>query len=218
MAEVPQGDNCPYCQKKLTKTGERLSFGRVRLPVRDWFAWNHALRVILPAVLLVAAVALAAEAAFHGESGVRTLFLQGFLTMLAVVTGLLLLAMLLVLVLQGRESIHYVLDRQGVHAYTYLHHPNTFRLFIRFLTWEAVEAIQKDELALEGYWLVKRVEIPWSEIKRVRSWRENNCLLFFRPGWWQVLAMKCPSREYGDAEAFVMQKVGKRKGRKRSHT
>ena len=49
-AEVPVGESCPYCGAKLTKTGERLSFGVSRAPWRDWFSWNRLLRVGLPYV------------------------------------------------------------------------------------------------------------------------------------------------------------------------
>ena len=54
--EVPPGEACPFCAGKLSKTNERLSFWMGRIPVRDWFAWNQALRVALPVLGIVAAL------------------------------------------------------------------------------------------------------------------------------------------------------------------
>lgn len=59
-AEVPLGESCIYCSKKLTRTGEQISFGTITSPVKEWFSWNAFLRVILPVWFLVAAGALAA--------------------------------------------------------------------------------------------------------------------------------------------------------------
>ena len=37
-AEVPLGESCSYCGGKLAATGEMISFGVVRAPVKEWFA------------------------------------------------------------------------------------------------------------------------------------------------------------------------------------
>ena len=209
--EVLSGEQCPHCAGKLTKTGERLSFGLVRTPVRDWFAWNQVLRVALPALALVAAATLILEGMLSGGRGIRALFLQGFWGSLAGVLAVMLLGMLVLLALQGKEVVRFVLDKDGVHAYTYLHEPTTLQLYTRFLTWPAAEKLQREELRMEGYFLVKRVELLWADVKRARLWPENGRILLFNPTWWQAVAVACPAQEYGEAEAFLRKKLGRNK-------
>ncbi len=208
-AEVPAGETCPLCYGKLTQAGQRLSFGLVRTPARDWFAWNQALRVILPTLLLVTVITLWLEGSVSGRQGIQAVFMQGFLGALLGALGLMLLLMLVLFCLQGKESVHYVLDKDGVHAYTYLDRPARRKLYARFLTWASAQAMQKEELAVKGFLLVKRVDLPWSQIRRVRCWRETYRILFFKPAWWQVLAMACPPTEYAEAEALVRKKLSR---------
>ncbi len=202
-AETPRGESCPFCGGKLTKAGERLSFGCARTVIGDWFAWNAALRVVLPALCLTALLAVAAEAASGGMAGVLALLRAGFLASL----GRLLLGALaliaLTLLAQGKESVHYVLDGKGAHLYVYLDRPTAPRLYARLLTPAAVEAMQDPALRVEGFTLVKRVELPWAQTRRVRFWPETRTALFYRPKFWQVIAVRCPPEEYAEAEAFI---------------
>ncbi len=210
-AEVSLGDMCPYCGGKLTKTGERLSFMMLRVPVRDWFAWNQWLRAALPALGLVAAITLITEAFASGSQGIQALFLQGFFWLLVWALGGMLVVMLIVLALQGPENVLFTLDKDGAHAQTYLSKPTDLRLFARFLSREAAGALQQEEQAQAGMTLVRRMDLPWQEIRRVQCWRENRQILFFRPSWWQVLVITCPPGEYEQAEAFVRKKLARNK-------
>lgn len=213
-AEAPLGDACPRCGGKLPKTGEQLSFGVVRRPVREWFAWNHVLRVALPAWLLAFAVIVAAEAAASGAAGVTALFGQGFLWTMLGLLAVMLAAVLALLLLQGAEQVHYVLDRQGVHARVYVRAGSGApTLYARFVTPAAAEALAQsdDRDAPPGLMLVRRVTLPWDAVRRVRVWREGATLLFFRPGCWQVLAMRCPLGELAPAEEYVRKKLKRMK-------
>lgn len=210
-AEVPLGESCSHCGGKLSKTNERLSFGCVRAPVKSWFCWNSILRVALPVLLLVALVTLLLEGVFSGGQGVRLLFLQGFLSTVLGVLGMMLLFIWLLLGIQGRESVHYVIDKSGVFAYTYLDKPTAVKLSARFLSREGVEKLRGDEQAVSGFLLVRKEFLAWADVRRVRCWRENCQLLFFRPRWWQALSITCPPSEYAEAEAFVRKKLGRSK-------
>ena len=188
--ETPLGESCPYCGGRLPKTGEQLSFGIIRNPVTDWFSWNDVLRVALPAWLVALAAVLAAEASATGAAGVT--------------------ALLALMLLRGPERVHFVLDRQGVHARVYVPEGcGALRLYARFTTPEIVErlAAGDDRPPLEGLTLVKRVTLPWESIRRVRVWREGATLLFFHPRYWQVLAMRCPLADLPLAEEYVRKKL-----------
>ncbi|MEG2481280.1 MAG: hypothetical protein RSB06_04565 [Clostridia bacterium] len=206
--ETPLGESCPYCGGKLPKTGEQISFGIVRKPVQNWFAWNQILRVVIPVLLLVLVIVVTAEAVAGGTAGVVRLFSQGFFWTLLGIFGAVLLLCLLLLCLQGTERVHYVFDKQGVHACTYVRSATDMALFARFLTLNSVQKLNEEiHQPLEGLTLIRRISLPWAEVRRVRVWREGFTLLFFRPSLWQVLAVCCPMAELEEAEAFVRNKL-----------
>lgn len=208
-AETPLGETCPYCGGKLAQTGEQISFGLLRRPERDWFAWNNLLRVALPALLLVFVIVVAAEGAAAGAQGVTALLTGGFLHTMLVMLAVLLAAIWLVFRLQGAESVHVVLDRQGVQVRAYVQQGNALSLYARFLSEQTVEklAAEDERPALEGLTLVRRIVLPWNEIRRVRIWREGSAILFFRPAFWQAAAVHVPVNELEEAEAYVRKKM-----------
>jgi len=212
-AETPLGESCPYCGGKLAQTGEQISFGLMRRPEREWFAWNNLLRVALPVLLLVLVIVVAAEAAASGADGVIRLLKGGFLRTMLVMLGVLLAGMWLVFRLQGMESVHVVLDKQGVQVRTYVQEGNDMALYARFLSEQAIDklAAEDERPALEGLTLVRRISLPWSEIRRVRIWREGSTILFFRPTFWQAASVRVPVNELEEAEGFVRKKMKRNK-------
>ena len=210
--EVPTGELCACCGTKLSKTGERLSFGIMRKPVRDWFAWNSLLRVFLPVMVLVTFLVILIEGAAAGASGLLLLLTDGFLGMLAAVLCGVLLLIGLALCAQGEECVHFVLDKNGAHAYLYLEKPTTLKLWSRLLTWQAVEPLQKTDEALDGMLLIQRREIGWQQARRLQCWPETGTLLFYRPSWWQALAVRCPASEFEEAQAYALKKMARVKG------
>lgn len=213
--EVPAGEVCLFCQGKLTKTNERITFSMLRVPAQDWFAWNQVLRVALPALTFTALAITLLEGYLSGGEAVQTLLLRGFFWELIGILGRMLLLMWGILLLQGKEQVQFVLDKEGVHAYTHLQRPTAWRLYARFVSQKAVEALQEHKpMEPTGGTLIRRVDIRWIDIKKVRCWTENRQLLFFNPRWWQVLVIACPPAAYEDAEAFVRKKLGKNRNAK----
>lgn len=209
--ETPLGESCPHCGNRLSKTNERLSFGVTRRPVADWFEWNRLLRVGLPVLGVVFLTAVLGEWAAAGSEGVTRLFRRGFAeTMLALLAGLLLLILLL-LWLQGREKVHYLLDKDGVKAYVYVKDASPLRLYARLLAPEGVRRLAEDPNALPGLTLVRRTLLPWGELRRARIWREGSVLLFFRPACWQALAVACPVSDLNQAESYIRAKMKRNK-------
>lgn len=212
-AETPLGESCPYCGGKLTQTGEQISFGLMRRPEKEWFAWNNLLRIVLPVWMLVFGMVVAAEGAVTGANGVIALLTGGFLrTMLGLLAAALVVIWMLLKV-QGMESVHVVLDKQGVHVRTYVQQGNPAALYARFLSEQAAEKLagEDDRPELPGLTLVKRVSLPWSTISRVRIWREGSTILFFRPSIWQAAAVPVPVNELDAAEEMVRKKMKRNK-------
>lgn len=212
-AEVALGESCQYCGGKLTQAGEMISFGVVRAPVKEWFAWNSLLRVALPVLALVTATVLGAEAAAAGQAGVIALIEQGFLQTMLGVLGVTLGLIWLLLSLQGVENVHVVLDKQGVHIRTYLPEGNTLAMAARFVGAQTAErlALEDERPPLAGLVLVRRITLPWTAVKRVRIWREGGSILFFRPSLWMAAAVRCPYAELSEVEAYVRKKLKRQK-------
>ena len=212
-AETPVGESCPYCGGKLTQTGEQISFGTIRLPHRDWFAWNQALRIVLPVMLLAFLIVVAAEAAAAGMQGVIKLLTGGFLRvmvmLLAGVTGFLWLAFKL----QGTENVHVVMDKQGVCVRTYVPRDNMMALRMRMMNEQIAEKLaQEDERPeLDGLVLVRKVMIPWGDTARVQFWEEESAILFYKPFFWLAAAVRVPVEERAAAEEFVRKKLKRNK-------
>lgn len=134
---------------------------------------------------------------------------QGFLwVMLGLLAGML-AALLALMLLRGPERVHFVLDRQGVHARVYVPEGcGALRLYARFTTPEIVErlAAGDDRPPLEGLTLVKRVTLPWESIRRVRVCARERRFCFFTP----VLAgagQRCPLADLPPAEEYVRRKL-----------
>lgn len=212
-AETPLGESCPYCGGKLAQTGEQISFGVMRRPEKEWFAWNNLLRIVLPVWLLVFVIVVAAEGAAAGLDAVIVMLTGGFLrTMLGLLAAALIVIWILLKV-QGMESVHVVLDKQGVHVRTYVQQGNPAALYARFLNEQTAEKLaEEDERPeLPGLLLVKRVSLPWNTISRVRVWREGCAILFFRPSLWQAAAVNVPVSELEAAEEYVRKKMKRNK-------
>ena len=212
-AETPLGESCPYCDGKLAQTGEQISFGLMRRPVKEWFAWNNLLRVVLPVWLLVLVIVVAAEGAAAGAEGVAALISSGFLRTMMMLLAAVLGCIWLILHLQGAESVHTVLDKQGVHVRVYVQQDNEIALWSRLMSEaSAARLAEEDEKPeLEGLVLVKHVFLPWMEIRRVRVWREGLTLLFYRPSLWQAAAVQVPVNEMSEAEAYMRKKMKRNK-------
>lgn len=208
-AETPLGESCPYCGGRLSQTGEMISFGMVRKVSREWFAWNNLLRIVLPVWVLTLAIVIASEMAVSGAEGAAAMLAQGLMRTMVVLLLAALALIWLLLSLQGVESVHVVLDRQGVHVRTYLHRRNAIGLYARFASMQTVERLTAtdDRPELDGLMLVRRITLPWNAIRRVKIWREGSTLLFFRPTFWQVAAVRCPFSELPEAEAYIRKKM-----------
>ena len=208
-AEVPLGESCVYCGGKLAQTGEQISFGVVRRPVGEWFAWNGFLRIVLPVMAMVMIFVIAGEAAVGGAQAVQALLSQGFLTTMLALFGAALALIFALLWVQGTEHVHVVLNQTGMQVRTYIPQGRTVGVYARFASPEALEklAASDERAALAGLMLVKRTLLPWSQVRRVQVWREGNAILFFRPIFWQAAAVRCPVGELAQAEAFVRKKL-----------
>jgi hypothetical protein len=210
-ADVRPGDLCPRCGTRLPKTAERLVITVTRYPVRDWFAWNAMLRILLPVLGLVLLVTLGVEGWARGAAGVQAVFMQGFFWSLMGLLGVTLCVTFGLFFLQGPEQVRYILDARGAHAIVFIPANRPLRVYARLLTPQAALALQEDagETPPEGMLLVRKTDVAWNAVRRVRFWPETGTVLFFRPNYWQALTLRCDQAAYAEAEAFVRKRLAR---------
>lgn len=210
-SEIPVGEICPNCGKKLTKASERLSFGVVRRPVTDWFSWNAILRVALPAVLIALASVVVLELIAGGGAGLIALLAGGFpwlaLGALAA-TGLI---GLIALLCQGEESVHYFLDKTGANCCIYLKKPTRLKLVARLISPSALKNSDKEqENIVPGLTLISTAHIDWRDVRKARFWRENGRILLYKPRVWLYMPLQAYGEDYAQAEDMIRKKLGRK--------
>ncbi len=200
--DVPVGDTCPQCGKKLPANAQRLAWCVPHHPMKDWMCWNEILRFALPALGAVAAIALVIEGIVGGLSGMMML-LSTLLLVLTGLTGLLLAVLLLLFILQGEDLLDCVVDAQGLHVTTYLPRPTKMKMLLRGVRPEFEEDT--------GLVFIRQRDIAWHDICRVQLWEEKNLALCYAPRYFLKLALPCTPFTWLDALAVMGEKLGKRK-------
>ncbi len=211
--EVPPQSLCPHCGGKLAKSAQRLSWMWERKPVADWFAWNGVLRIAIPVFLLVFIATVLAEAVADGAAGVILIFTQGFFWQMMQLLGVLLLATLLVLWLQKKETLYYIVDSKGVSRYTYLYQPNWLQIYAHFMSEQQIEELQKKlpQPTPEHAVCVQYCVLNWQDVERAKYWPETHTLLLYKPFWWQAICVHCKETEYAEVETMIRTKLSRKK-------
>ena len=206
-AEMPPGQRCPRCGAKLSKSAVHLTWQVEHIPLRDWISWNAALRILIPVLTLVLALALLLEALSGGLRAAERLLLGGFAMALL---GILLIAcvlLLLLFLLQGEEGLRCEISGRGLRVQRILYAPSRWDLLLRLQS----PALLAQTNPGNGLLALPAQEIAWKEIRRVQLWPEKSMILIYRPAHWLRLALPCDPFLYGEALDFIHEKLEKRK-------
>ena len=219
--ETPVGETCPRCGAKLTRTGERLSFRMERTPVKDFFAWNAMLRIVVPVIGIVLLTTITIEGFTEGVRGIQSVFIQGFFGVLLGALCVLLLLAYFVLLLQGKETVQYLLDGKGIRVKVYVRNLRAWQRYSRLLSHQALEALAEEaqEPKDNNLVLVRNTFFAWVQIKRCSTWTETQTILLYAPSFWQVCCIPCTNLQtfeevYGHLQKKVRQHKRKRARRR----
>jgi hypothetical protein len=75
---------CPFCGTRLGKNAAHAAWCVERTPVRDWMYWNSVMRLLLPGVLVIVVLVLAAEWIAGGPDATEKLLSSAFLPALGI--------------------------------------------------------------------------------------------------------------------------------------
>lgn len=206
--EVLPGGSCPICGGKLS--GLHTLWRVSRRPVFSWIAWNTPLRLALP-VLLVVFLALAGAEMAAGPGGLGR-FIEGPMpAMLGWILLGLLAALLVILALQGKETLEITADKSGVTMRTLLPKPTALRLLAHF---RSPKLMNDGNLRMEYGLLVDERRVAWKDIRRVQLWPEKAMFLLYGPKWWLRMAVPCDEAGWREMSALTTEKLGRKKGAK----
>lgn len=204
--EVPVSDICTNCGKKLPKNSERMSWYYVNIPAKDWVSWNHIMRFFLPVLFFILLLVTVIEGLTRGVEGVKNLLAQGlFQTFLAI--GLVMTFLVFILLLfQGKETIHLVIDHLGVHSYTYLVKPSKMKWMLRF------QPIKKKDGQADLTGFVAEKHLPWANLRGIALWPDQWKILMYYPKFWVAVPLYCTPMNYEEVLGYLSEKLQKKSG------
>ncbi len=201
-------NQCEGCGRNLPATALRNIWSDARLPVSDIYRVGAVFRYLFLALLLLLALMLAAEYIYMGDRAFLFLSNSGVLPALlelyaaGVALGLLLLA------LQGKETVQFVLDPKGALKRTWIQ-PTRRRCWARFIRFDQ-KAVQ---LNAEGvpFLMAHEEYLAWQDVSRCRYRPHAGRISLYRPYAFLFMGLHVPREEYDGAAAMIAAKV---KGRR----
>ena len=208
-AEVDPGEVCSRCGTKLGKNAAHSVWCVERVPVKDWMGWNAVMRVLLPAGLAVILLVLLGEGLSGGIEAVERSLRSGFLTVVGILLGAVLLLVFLALLLQGKDLTDYAVDSRGIHEIRYLPSPTALKLLTRMLPPSKLK--QADTSGQVSVLRLSERHIAWKDIARVQPWPEKCMMLVYSPRWWLRIAVVCTPFSWEDMEYWIREKLGRKR-------
>lgn len=207
--EVSPGEVCPRCGTKLPKFATHAAWVVERRPAADWMCWNGVMRWLVPTEMTVLALSLVLEWLSGGPEAVERLFQGSFPLILLGMALASMAVVLLVLGLQGKELVDYVIDSRGVHATRYLPDPTPLKLMARLKSPARMSQINPEtELPVLR---LEESDLAWKDVARVQLWPEKCYILFYAPAWWLRLPVRATPFSWEDALFFVRDRLGRKK-------
>lgn len=199
---------CDTCGKGLSGAAARYIWSDYRVPLADIARVGAVFRLPLMALSLLIVVMFIMEYILSGANAVAFLTGSGILPALVqVYFGSVVLA-LLILALQGRENVQYVLDPKGALKRTWIT-PTRLHCWARGIRYDT-RAIQRNADGLP-FLMAHEEYLVWQDagrfVLRPRAGRIN----LYRPYAFLFMSMHIPRESYEGAAAMVAAKVRQKK-------
>lgn len=200
---------CESCGRALGNPSVRFVWEDSRLAIADTQRLGLLLRAATAAVAVVVLVMLIIEFIYRGSEAFTYFFRSTGILPAALGLGILLCALgMLLLLLQGRESVQYMFDPKGVLKRTWIE-PTKIKCWARFLRYHKAAFQQNNEgrpflLAHEEY-------LTWQDTVRYRLKPRAGRITLYRPYAFVFMVLYLPRHEYDGAVHMVSGKL-KNKG------
>ena len=203
--EVDAGEMCPFCGTRLGKNAAHAVWCVERRPLADWMYWNSVMRLLLPGALVIVILVLLLEGIAGGIGAVEKMLSSAFLPVLGILTATVLVAVFLVLLLQGKELSDFVVDSRGIQETRYLPDPTPLKLILR---------LKAPKMPEEGGQQVVKLgerRVAWKDVTRVQLWPEKCVVLIYAPSWWLRIPVVCTPFTWDDTMDYIREKLGRKK-------
>ncbi|NLZ90272.1 MAG: hypothetical protein GX916_12315 [Clostridiales bacterium] len=197
-------NTCDSCGKNLTAGSVRYIWSDYRLPITDVVRVGTVLRVMLLSVLLLLMGMMAAEFIETGEKALTFLTESGILPVMITVFLIGTVLGLVLLIVQGRESVQYVLDPKGALKRTWIQ-PTRLKCWARFVCYDKA-AIQPNADGVP-FLMVHEEYIVWQDVARYALRPRAGRVNLYRPYSFVFMAMHIPREEYDGAVSMITAKV-----------
>jgi hypothetical protein len=195
---------CDSCGKGLSGAAARYIWSDHRLPLADIARMGSVFRIPLIALTLLVVVMFIMEYILSGPDAVAFLTGSGILpSVVKVFFGAVGLA-LLILGLQGRENVQYVLDPKGALKRTWIT-PTRIHCWARGIRYDT-GAIQQNADGLP-FLMAHEEYLVWQDASRFVLRPRAGRINLYRPYAFLFMSMHIPRESYEGAAAMVTAKV-----------
>lgn len=198
-AESP-GDTCQTCGKKATAAAQRDIWSAAFLPLSDGRIWKSILLTLLVVIALCMIVLFGLQALMIGNSSVTAMWQGNLPALIFSILPIGLLVSFLVLFLQGKEILVYVLDPKGAHLQTW-HEPSLKKSWARFQT--ADESLDVPNQNGQAMHLSQERHMIWTDVQRVRYKPSSGQILLYHAPNIAPMVLRLTKQEYETAAAYV---------------
>lgn len=195
---------CESCGKSLPGTASRYVWSDYRSPIQDMVRVGALLRLLLMSLSILVLAMFSMELIAADAQIVRFMTDSGILSAVVQVFFFALLAALLVLALQGKENVQYILDPKGALKRTWIT-PNRLTCWSRGLRYDK-RAIQYNAQG-EPFLMAHEEYLVWQDAARYSLRPQAGRIKLFRPYAFLFMSMHVPREAYDGAAAMVAAKI-----------
>ncbi len=198
-AESPS-DVCQTCGKRASANAQRDVWSAAFLPLSDGRTWKSILIVLVVVTGLLLAVLFGLEALLNGSTRTAQMWQGNLPALIFSILPLGLLLSFLLLFLQGKEILVYVLDPRGAHLQTW-HEPSRKKSWARLQSSDPALNVPNPAGGLMH--LSQERHMVWSDVQSVR-YKPGSCtILLYHTPHLAPMVLRMPQQEYETAAAYV---------------
>lgn len=194
------GDTCRGCGKRASANAQRNIWSIAAVPVSDGRLWRAILLTLLGVTALLFLLIFGLEAILSSNQRVHAMWRGGVPQMILAIPLIGILLSFLVLTIQGRETLVYVLDKQGAHL-------QTWHAFGRMKSWARLQCYEKirDIPQADGsvMHLSQEWHMLWKDVQAVKYQPARACILLYHTPRCAPMVLRLPPEEYEGAAGWV---------------
>ena len=181
---------CQYCGVQIASLhqNERFFWKMLRIPLGDTVTVIGALRILLALLIMLVLTLFVGELIFSSDksSAVYLLTMGGILPWALVFLAIGAAAVFLMLGLQGREEMHFVVDNRGAHVMTWIE-PSRMKCFARFVPYEEFKITADSEG--NPRMLIGESHILWDDVCRFEVRGRAGRIDLYRPSGFRFMSL-----------------------------